>query len=168
VDAAGALATIAQLAMAVTGFAGLLTAFRSRRRRWREIEIVALRFLLLSSISACLLGLLPLTLQAEASDASPAWRFCQLILGTWLVFLFLWQYRQGWRKGLRPRRPYINAAMWLAGLGVAIANVAASARLTDALSPAVIYLIGLFWLLLGAILQFLVQVVHSLDQRVES
>jgi disulfide bond formation protein DsbB len=167
-DAAGALATISQLAMAVTGFAGLLAAFRSRRRRWLEIEVVALHFLLLASISACLLGLLPLVLETAASEASPAWRFCQLLLGGWLLFLFAWQYQKGWRKGLRPRRPSINAAMWLAGFGLALGNIAASARLIDALTPAVIYLAGLFWLLLGAILQFVVQVVHSLDPADEA
>jgi len=161
--ASGALATIAQLAMAVTGFAGLLTVFRSSRRRWHEIELVALRFLLMTSISACLLSLLPLILLEAPDSRSVPWRVCQSALGVWLLFLFIWQHRQERLKGLRPRSPAINAAMWVVGIAIALANIAAAARLTAALSPAAVYLIGLFWLLLGAILQFVVQIISSVS-----
>ena len=162
-DASGALATIAQLAMAVTGFAGLLTVFRSSRRRWHEIELVALRFLLMTSISACVLSLLPLVLQESPDSRSVPWRICQAALGIWLFFLFVWQHRQERLRGLRPRSPSINAAMWVAGIATALANLIVAAGLTAALSPAVVYLIGLLWLLLGAILQFVVQIISSVS-----
>jgi hypothetical protein len=53
--------------------------------------------------------------------------------------------------------------MWVAGIATALANLIVAAGLTTALSPAVMYLIGLLWLLLGAILQFVVQIVSSVS-----
>ena len=161
-DSSGALATIAQLAMAVTGFAGLISAFRSRQRRWDELDLYALRFLLLSSISACLLAMLPMVLLARELDESPAWIVCQAALGAWLLLLFVWAQKQQRRKGLRPRRRFVDAAMWVICVTIGLLNLAAP---LPAIGPAVrliAYLAGLFWLLLAAILQFVIQIMSSL------
>ena len=67
-DAASALMTIAQLAMSLTGFAGLLIVFRLNKDRWERVEVHALRFLFRSSIGAFIAALLPLPMMIAGGE----------------------------------------------------------------------------------------------------
>src|SRR6185369_4412057 len=101
-DPLSALSTIAAIAVTLTGFAGLLTAFRSDDH-WQPVELFAVRYLLLTSVSGCVLALLPLPMSVGGYD--DIWRRCLVILAVWLLFVILWTLGETFRGKARPRRP---------------------------------------------------------------
>lgn len=64
-DFASGLSTIAQLAMTLTSFAGLLIAFRTRRSEWQRVELHAIRFLFKSNVGALVFALAPLPMMLD-------------------------------------------------------------------------------------------------------
>jgi hypothetical protein len=109
-----------------------------------------------------LLALLPLVLLAASREVSAAWSICQALLGAWLLFLFVWTQRQQKLKGVRPRRPFVNGAMWALGIAMGLLNLVVAGVAIGPSSRVLIYLIALLWLLLAAMLQFVIQIMSSL------
>ena len=115
-DALAALSTIAAIAVTLTGFAGLLAAFRNSDR-WQPVELFAVRYLLLTSASGCLLALLPIPMAVGRYD--DFWRPCLLILTAWLLLTIGWTLTETVRRKTRPRRPIRYVVTQAAGLGLA-------------------------------------------------
>ena len=155
------LSTIAQVSMALTGFAGLLTAFRRRQSGWSAIEIFAIRDLLVASVCACLFALLPMPLLESGLSAETVWAICLPILGLSLLLLIAWSQRERFRAQIRPRRPIIYWGLTALGLATSLLLVSAIFGGPESASPAY-YLLGLGWLLLIAMVQFLLQILESL------
>jgi hypothetical protein len=112
-DPLTALSTIAAIAVTLTGFAGLLAAFR-RTDTWQPVELFAVRYLVLTSASGCLLALLPIPM--SIGGYPEVWRGCLLILGGWLLFVVLWTLLETFRSRTRPRRPVRFVITQTAGL----------------------------------------------------
>jgi hypothetical protein len=85
-----ALSTIAGVAVTLTGFAGLLAAFRGSDQ-WQPIEFFAVRYLLLTSASGCLLALLPMPM--SIAQYGEVWRACLLVLAAWLLTVIICRQR---------------------------------------------------------------------------
>lgn len=160
-DAAGLLSMIAQLGMSLTGFAGLLIAFRFRAEKWQRVEIYAVRLLFISSASACGFALLPLPFLDADSGHGQLWNLWLAALGCWILALstyYLWARFAG---ALRPRYPRIYWSLVSSALAVGAVLVLAAADVVTMDKPR-LYTIGLYWVLAVATLQLMMQVMASL------
>ncbi|MFL6728020.1 MAG: hypothetical protein ACJ8FS_16130 [Sphingomicrobium sp.] len=157
-DALAALSTIAAIAVTLTGFAGLLAAFRNSDR-WQPVELFAVRYLLLTSASGCLLALLPIPMAVGRYD--DFWRPCLLILTAWLLLTIGWTLTESVRRRTRPRRPIRYVVTQAAGLGLAAWAVLTALGSSEPDKSAV-YLWGLLWFVATSISQLVIQITHGL------
>jgi hypothetical protein len=161
-DAAGVLMTIAQIAMALTGFAGLLIAFRFNKRKWRRVEVHAVRFMFKSSVGAFVLALAPLPLIMGGVPGDAFWPPCFVALGCWMLWMVGKAFRDRFRGDLRPRYEIGFWGLSLSGLLIGILQIGAAADSVGLRQPA-IYVLGLYWLLAVAIFQLIMQILASLE-----
>lgn len=153
-DAVAALSVYAQLAVALTGFAGLFTAFRDPKA-WSEIEIIGLRILLVTSVGAMGFAAVPIPfLLGGGGDG--VWMVALALLGAFCLFFFAAILVTVLKDGVKPR---VRGLFWpiISGQGaVSLLMLLAAADIAPR-GPA-IYCGGLVWLLAVATLQFLLQI----------
>lgn len=159
-DAAAALSVFAQLAVALTGFSGLLTGFRGGAR-WTPVELESLRILLVTSVGAMAFSIAPAPFLVAGADSVLVWTWGALALGAFLGFLFAGIMIIVFGRRLKARRP---ALMWTltAGQFLIAALLLASAFDLFSLRGPGVYCAGIVWLLLIATLQFLSQIFSML------
>lgn len=158
-SAGDALSTFAQVAMAFTGFAGLLTVFR-HRKDWTRVELAAVRYLLLLGVSASLFALIPMVMLTSGLSDAVTWELCVPALGIWLLLLAVWYQRIRLRELIRPRSPVAYWLMQTIGFVASLLSIAA-AFVPELRQPGV-YLTALFWMVLTGVVQFIVQVLKTL------
>jgi hypothetical protein len=159
-----ALSTIAGVTVTLTGFAGLLTAFRTEDH-WRPVELFAVRYLLLTSASGCILALLPLPI--SIGRYADAWRGCLLILAAWLLLVVAWTLGETFLRKMRPRRPIRYAFTQTAGLLVSAWAVVTAFGSSEA-DQAAVYVWGLLWFVATSISQLVIQITHGLKRAAPS
>ena len=160
-DAVATLSIFAQLAVTLTGFAGLLTAFDVDRDGWTKAEIAALRNLFLNAVGALAFSVAPIPFLIGGADEAMVWSAFLLALAFYLAALFVGAVDYVVRLKGQPRN---RAIYWgftageapLAGLLVAAAFDIGSFR-----GPAP-YSAGLLWLLAMGTAQFIFQIFWSL------
>jgi hypothetical protein len=82
-NATDALATIAEIAIAVAGFSGVAAVLGRRSQgEWSPLDVFRLRALLLSSFSIVIFCFLPIVLSLTLLSSSSVWA---LSSGAWLV-----------------------------------------------------------------------------------
>ncbi|HET9356378.1 MAG TPA: hypothetical protein VFO42_09475 [Sphingomicrobium sp.] len=162
VDWQGVLAVLASVAVAVVGFAGLLTAFSAANAPLAKSDVVNIRILLIFSLGALLFAILPLPF----ADVPPQrlWPISTVLLG---VFLLFWPIRSpAWnrRRGIRSRRPLLYWGM----LGIeAVLGAVLLVRGVTGTADGGTYVLGVAWCLLVATVTFVAQVFALLpvDER---
>jgi len=157
-----ALSTIAGVAVTLTGFAGLLAAFR-RSDQWQPIEFFAVRYLLLTSASGCLLALLPMPM--SIAQYGEVWRACLLVLAAWLLTVIIWTVSETLRNRVRPRHSVRYAVTQIAGLLLS-AWAVVSALASSKSDQAAVYIWGLLWFVATSISQLVIQITHGLKRVV--
>ena len=105
VDWNAVLAVLASVAVAVVGFAGLLTALSAANAPLSRSDVVNIRILLIFSLGALVFAILPMPF----ADLPPQrlWPISTVILA---VFLLFWPIRSpAWnrRRKIRSRRPWL-------------------------------------------------------------
>jgi hypothetical protein len=160
-EPAEGLSTVAQVGMSLTGFAGLLIAFRFGQGEWQRVEIFAVRFLFKSSIGACMLALLPLLPMIGDISEAIIWALCMPALGTWVLALAIESLRARLSGVLRPRYPVSYWFLALSGVTIGLLLLLGTFDIFGLRRP-VIYMAGLYWLLAVAMLQLMMQVMQSL------
>jgi len=157
-----ALSTIAGVAVTLTGFAGLLAAFRGSDQ-WQPVEFFAVRYLLLTSASGCLLALLPMPM--GLARYSNVWPACLLILAAWLLAVIIWTVSETFRRKARPRQPVRYVVTQIAGVLLSAWAVLAALGPSNPDQSAV-YLWGLLWFVATSISQLVIQITHGLRRVV--
>jgi hypothetical protein len=85
-DPATALGVTAQIAVAIAGFAGVVTAFRGRSvHQWGPVERLWLRLLLMNSILPLAFSLVGLFVVSVAPAAPTLWRWCSALAALTLL-----------------------------------------------------------------------------------
>ena len=161
-DEIATLGLFAQLAVALTGFAGLLTAFRSRREGWLPIEVAGIKILLMTSVAAMGFSALPVPMLVAGWSVDRAFGLSSVLLGAHFIVAFAAGLHMVLKKKLRPRRPVL---FWI--FTAALIPMAALLFLSafGVLAPgAGLYCAGLLFLLVVATAQFLFQVLASITQ----
>jgi hypothetical protein len=157
-DPAAPLSTIAAVAVTITGFAGLLAAFRSSDG-WQPVEMFAIRYLLLTSVSACLLALIPFPM--TVGDYAHYWTACLWILATWLLLVVVWTMTETFRRKTPPRHPVRYIITQATGISLS-AWAAVAALGASPTHQAAVYLWGLIWFVATSISQLQIQITHTL------
>jgi hypothetical protein len=120
------LLTIAQVAMALTGFAGLLIAFRFRKQAWQRVEIHAVRFLLKSSVGAFVFALLPVPMIVGGMNQAWLWGICFAALPLWTLVMVSGAFRARYSGDLRPRYEFGYWGLTLSGLALGAVELVAA------------------------------------------
>jgi len=149
------LIAIAQVAVALAGFSGLIAAIRTAAPDgWYPRDIWSLSWMLGASIGALILALLPLWLSLfhwqddVVYRASSAAAF--LLIGTF-VGVMVWAGRRLSLRGHPPRVPYFPAAITLLlGLSAVAAGAGAAGWLHESVAAA--YVGSLIALLIASVL----------------
>ena len=145
--------TIAEVSVAFAGFSGIITAVAGRNsERMNPGNLTRFRLMVYSSLSATLLCLLPFLLFLNFGEVN--WKVCVFSLAlfligflTILIRLFIRQVSQGQLSG--------TVAFGVAFLGVSATITQVIACLGFVEADAGIYLIGVFFLLVGSGISFI-------------
>ena len=149
------LIAIAQIAVALAGFSGLIAAIRTAAPEgWHPRDIWSLSWMLGASIGALVLALLPLWLALFGWSEELVYRVSSclafLFIGTF-VCVMLWAGRRLTLKGHPPRVPYFPATIaLLLGVATTVAGAGAVGWLQQRVAP--LYVGALIALLLASAL----------------
>jgi hypothetical protein len=98
------LHAIAEIGVALAGFAALVAIFRQRESGWTTAAVSGLRFMVELSISLIILALLPISIYLLGIEAQDLWVLCSSICTVVLLPIFTLNalrirtlYRGGWR-----------------------------------------------------------------------
>ena len=80
-----ALLTIAELAVTIAAFTGLVSAFRGASRKWTSDDTYRLRFLVLLSFSIIVGSILPFAISGWTQQASLIWGITSIVYGLAVV-----------------------------------------------------------------------------------
>jgi len=156
-DGREALSGIAEVAVGLAGFSGLFAAFRrGRGEQFGEGERHALLFMLAVSLGAAVLSLTPIPLLLFGIPESIVWLIACLSLGVFLAGISTWATRLR-RLARFPRLFWpLLSLTW----GFTILQFLGVAALFGLPRPAV-FASGLWWLIVGAAIQFFAQAVAA-------
>jgi hypothetical protein len=144
-----ALLTVAEISMIFAGFSGILMVLRRRPEGWLPVELLALRLMVGSSLSALLFSFVPVVLFQLGASGTALWRTSSASLGLFLLAMLIGIPIVARRMGARPQAPRLTA------LGAGISAVVIVAQCTNAFGWGIrsgpgLYLLGAVWLLLSA------------------
>jgi len=155
------LYTLAQVAITLAGFSGLVVVFRVRgAQTWSPTELRVLWFLLGDRFLVLFFSLLPIPLALANWSHHALWGFCNTLLGSWFIvgtLLALRGYRRD-RTGQQPIRVPVITPIFYVVLVVALAmGIALWLSVWDVVvhRGQVIYVLGLITLLAFAAVEFL-------------
>jgi len=148
------LQTLAEVAITLTGFIGLILVFQRRGDSSYDKAHANTMFHLLGG-SLCVLGLslLPLLLQPAFEDSLTVWRICNPLMGISQAIgatRGLLEYRRG-----ETRIPFKAVVILSAGAYLLFAITCAIALGYLPSFAALVYLLGLGWILVVAITSFI-------------
>lgn len=148
------LATIAEIALGIAGFSGVMVAFMQRPGRLTEIETYRIAVLLGASLGALFLALLPLTLMQFGLEPGAVWRSAGLaMVGLSVVGVAV--YLRASRGAARHAPEIFNRPVFASLLAGHVANVVLQIVALTSPDPSPgPYSLGLLWLLLHAAIQF--------------
>ena len=139
-----ALVVIAELAVALAGFAGLVVTLRNRGlASWPQTDRVRLQFMLIIACSTFFVALVPFL--ASSFEVQDAWTLLCLIFGLGSVVLSIFLVISTW-----PIRHQMVRAWWLIYLFGTFSStilLLASTFQMSGVSPVSAYLIALLWML---------------------
>lgn len=163
-DAVATLALFAQLAVSLTGFAGLLTAFDAGHDGWTAEEIAALRNLFLNSVGALAFSVAPIPFLVGGVAPQIIWTAASLALALYFAALFLGAVDYVVRQKGRPRNRFIYWGLSAGELPL-IALLSLSAFDIYSLGGPAAFCGGLLWLLAMGTAQFIFQIFWSLKAQ---
>ena len=147
---------LAGIAIAMAGFAGIISALQSRPDPAWKGRYARLRELLLLSLGVVFFAFIPTLLEGVLNDPVWALRAPQILCGIYHVSLALIFLKT---SGLSERKPYEWMVVPLAIVVVLIQFVTGFGYLSDYLAEA--YFLGLLWLLLVAANNFMLLLLRS-------
>lgn len=149
----GTFETIAEIAIALTGFTGVVIALgRGQLSDWSPTERFLLTALLYWSIGTMFLAFVPSGLASLRSLTEP-WRVAHGVFALFHAGVFTWYFQQAGRLAIPVTRSPENLAIVVVGFGVLLAEVLVALGLLAGLAP-FLYLVALLWFVFLAIRVF--------------
>ena len=152
------LYTLAEVAVTLAGFSGLVVVFRlPGTRSWSPTELGVLWFLIGNSLIVLFLSLIPIPLALAQCSQDGIWGFCNGLLAVWFFAGNVIGIRARRRDPTRVSVPIITPALWFTlvvafAMGTALLLSAFNVLLPRSQS---LYVLGLIVLLGFAAVQFL-------------
>ncbi len=155
-DGSEALSTIAELALGLAGFTGIVAVFGRRPGRLRPVEAYRLVILLSISCGAMFLALLPFALHRTGLEGETLWAVASGALAAYTVLFLGWMFSPT-RRFLRDSPEIFDKGLLMFLILAHLVNF--TVQLLNAFGvfgrPSLgIYLFGLMWLLLHGFQQF--------------
>ncbi len=158
-EQAETLRTIAEVAIAVAGFSGVVVVLGHRNKReWTFVDTISIAMLLFASLGVVLFAFVPLLI---AEVGVPVWRISNGLLGVGHLFFLTWAINR-----MRGRLDQLLIPMWMFYLVTAVGltsitlNALVAAGLLQSLASFA-YLGGLVWLLAIAVMCFVALLFES-------
>lgn len=155
------LDTLANVAIALAGFSGLVMAFRMRGpRAWSPTELRVLWFLVGDSFLVLLFALLPMPMALANWSLEVIWGLCSALLGTWFLVGFFLALR-GERQDRAARRwitiPVITPILHAVYVVAFVMGIGLWLSAFDFIVPRgqAVYVLGLIVLLAFAAVEFI-------------
>jgi hypothetical protein len=156
VEGADILATIAQIAVTLAGFSGIVVVLGERSAHLTPIQTFRVAILIALSLGAMALALIPFGLNLAGLEGAALWRPASALLGAFsalLVAVFFPPTRRFWREFPEIFNPAIIALL-VTGHAVNLAVQAATALGAFGNQRVGLYVFGLLWLLMHGAYQF--------------
>ena len=143
------LHTIAEIAVALAGFTGIVTVFGSRSAQSAPQDALRLRQLFRSSLSALFCSLAPILISMVNTDSQQVWKLsCAVVAAVMAINL-----RKFWARITFKDLPRSQKIYFVIGPAIVIALI--SAALGETLDPRFTVFSGLLWMLWVASQNFL-------------
>ena len=162
-DVTATLAVFGQLAVSLTGFAGLLTAFDSGHDGWTAAEVAALRNLFLNSVGALAFSVAPIPFLSGGVDPDMVMSIACLALALYFTALFIGAIDYVFRLKGKPRSLLIYWGFTLGEAPLAATPRLRGVRRQAPLAPSARFCAGSMWLLAMGTAQFIFQIFWSLQ-----
>jgi len=160
-DPLDTLQTLSEIAIAVTGFAGVVSVLGPHTREdWSEQEIWNLRLMLYWSLATVFLAYVPTILIGLGEHVSQPWRISHAIFATYHSYVFYRAFQGMHRRPEWRDRPTLF--LTFVGLMVLALEVASAFGFTGALAPT-FYVIAVLWFLVLSVTRFVVLVTTGLE-----
>ena len=145
-EVSDALTVIAEIAVGLAGFAGLIVTLRNRGlSSWPQTDRIRLRSMLMVACGTFFAALLPYLVGSIFSDIKLSWSTSGFLLGTGLLVLLVILLLSTWQT--RHQMVRFWWVLYLLGTSVSGVVVLISSFDDFGLSPITGYLIGLLWML---------------------
>ena len=139
--------TIAEIAVALTGFAGIVAILGHRGRQdWSPSEIVLLKALLYWSLGTMFLAFIPSFLASLGERVGAPWRIAHAVFALFHTWVFVWYFRQV--KVFANTSWFVRVAVPV-GLSVLAVQILVAVGFFEAVAES-LYLLGLLWFLFSA------------------
>lgn len=155
-DQTEVLLTVAEVALGLAGFSGVMTAFRQRPGQLTAVEIYRLAVLPGASFGAMFLAFLPLALEQLGINGASVWSSASSVMAAFsviAVFIFLAASRRVNRQAAEIFNWDIFGATTLGHFANVWLQLFNAVHSSDTAAPG-IYVVGLLWYLLHAAMQF--------------
>ncbi len=153
------LVALAQIALGLAGFAGLISLFRRASGDWVPQDFYGIRLIVEFAFATVYLALLPIALFYGIGPGPAIWKISSLLLSGFIGFYLWLLYRRVERmrqKGQPPRHPIVTLLVALFMTGVLVAEVMNAIRWGQLNW----YSGGLLCLLIPPSVQFIVLITH--------
>jgi hypothetical protein len=143
----GTFETISELAIALTGFTGVVVVFGGRRLgNWSDFERFGFRSLLYWSLGTVFLALVPSGLTSLGESVPEPWRVAHALFAIFHGWVYIWFFRE-----LRAMGSSLPPSRWgsviiVIGLGVLLAEILVALGFFQQVAP-FLYLVALVWFL---------------------
>lgn len=161
------LLTLAQIGLALAGFAGLISVFRKSGRDWIPQEVAGMKLIFEHTFAEVFFALLPFPLFYIFESEPRAWKLSSLLLACFFAFDFsinAIRLRKLTAKGAPPRRRkaflYIFMPVTVLSAILQVLNLFVWGSVSN-------YIWGLLWLLVAPSVQFF-HFILSFEQPAES
>jgi hypothetical protein len=148
------LLTIAQAALGIAGFSGVMSAFMKRPGKLTSVEIYRVAVLLGVSFGAMFLAFLPSALEALGSSGASLWAEASATMTAFSVVALAAFLLASWRISRQAPEIFNGWVMGATALGHAVNIVLQLVNAASDVAGPGIFLVGLLWYLFHAALQF--------------
>jgi hypothetical protein len=148
------LLTIAQTALGIAGFSGVMSAFMKRPGKLTSVETYRVAVLLGVSFSAMFLAFLPLVVEALGSTSARLWTEASATMASFSIVGLTIFLLASWRISRQAPEIFNPWVMGATGLGHLVNVLLQLVNAADDVAQPGIYVIGLLWYLFHAALQF--------------
>jgi len=157
------LTGLSQVGVAIAGFSGIAVVLVARDDAvWVRTKAFTIKALMETSLTVAVFALLPLTLEYIVVDVNMGLAALTTMFGIWMAWILWLALRRGqfiWSK--LSVGPVVVGAVFVTLVLITVG----AANISEYLWPA--YLLGLFWLLVMAALNFSLLLYSRLDTEIE-